>query len=72
MISRVDEIIRLLVSEALDLERKTNLDFVGALNNVQLSVSAKVMKIMEARRMAERLHADATLKRKIKKEKKDA
>lgn len=57
--SRVDEIICLLVAEALDLEKKAkekklSLDFVGALNNVSLSVSAKVIKIMENKREEER------------------
>lgn len=57
--SRVDEIICLLVAEALDLEKrakkkKLSIDFVGALNNVSLSVSAKVIKIMEATRVEER------------------
>ena len=66
--SRIDEIISLLVAEALDLEKrakekKLSMDFVGALNNVSLSVSARVIKIMEATRAEER---------KTKEEKKDA
>ena len=60
--SRVDEIICLLVTEALELEQKSSLDFVGCLNKVQMSVSAKVIEIMKAERASERL----------KKEKKNA
>ena len=53
--ARVDEIICLLVTEALELEQNSSLDFVGCLNKVQMSVSAKVIEIMKAERASERL-----------------
>ena len=52
--TRIDEIIHLLIAEALELEQKSKLDFVGALNNVQLSISSRVIKIMENKRAEER------------------
>jgi len=65
--TRIDEIICLLVTEALEIEQKTILDFVGALNNVQMSVSSRVTKIMESSRAAERLHTNITQKEKHEK-----
>lgn len=56
--TRIDKIIHLLVAEALELEQKSRLDFIGALNNVQLSISSRVIKIMEMQREKERREAD--------------
>jgi len=50
------------VTEALEIEQKSKLDFVGALNRVHVTVSTRVGEIMLLERVGER---------RIKKEEKD-